>query len=238
MDAPKQCTEMRFGWTKRVTIPAWVYGFIANGDTFQVAFAVFTSGTYGNLGFLEPMHIGESEDDSCLAAGSYGVSMLGAGGGSSWAPVETPSEVWAEARGAVVGSVLGAAALIALLVWYFLRCVRAVRGNYAIDLQDEGEVEPLSALEALVTPLAMSRRSTSIGKKDMSVPRLLSEGYTAAQLSGVGHLDAGEAGPSTHTWEPENDAAYADAVLKKRPSNLRSGPVRDSSREPNGKRGG
>lgn len=143
--------------------------------------------------------------------------MLGAGGDSSWAPVETPSEVWAEARGAVVGSVLGAAALIALLVWYFLRRVRAVRGNYAIDLQDEGEVEPLSAMEALVTPLAMSRRSTSIGKKDMSVPRLLFEGYTAAQLSGVGHLDAGEAGPSTHTWEPENDAAYADAVLKKRP---------------------
>lgn len=96
------------------------------------------------------MHIGESEDDSYLAAGSYGVSMLGAGGGSSWAPVETPSEVWAEARGAVAGSVLGAAALIALLVWYFLRCVRAVRGNYAIDLQDEGEVEPLSAMEALV----------------------------------------------------------------------------------------
>lgn len=39
MDAPKQCTEMRFGWTKRVTIPAWVYGFIANGDTFRISIA-------------------------------------------------------------------------------------------------------------------------------------------------------------------------------------------------------
>lgn len=102
----RQFTEMRFGWTEPVALPAWVYGFIANGDTFQipstdpspetplswscnvrggteVVFAVFTSGTYGDLGFLEPMVVGESLDDGCLANSSHG-SMLGAGGGSSW----------------------------------------------------------------------------------------------------------------------------------------------------------
>lgn len=229
----RQCRPLWFEWDTTVDLPASVCGFIADGDTFRipitdgrpsndslrwecnvrggtrVVFAALTSGEYGNLGYWDPIRVGESEEDGCLRNGSYGASLL-ADQGNGTMP-NTAAVPTATIVGAVVGSVLGVAVVTALIAWYAVRRIRAVRRDYAIDLQDEGVGEPLSAMEALITPLKLNRDRTA-GKKP--TPQH-SEGYTALQLSGAGYADTPEAGPST--WEPEDDADYADAVRKRPP---------------------
>lgn len=55
-------------------------------------------------------------------------------------------------------------------------------------------------------------------KKSALVLQPSSDGYTALQLSGAGHLDGSEAGPSTSTdtREQEDDADHAESMSKKR----------------------
>lgn len=161
----------------------------------EVVFAVLTSGRYGDMGFLAPITVGESAQNGCLSGGSYGVTsaagpvatgggssgeLTGTGGngtpaGSPGAGTGTGASTGGEGAksntgtivGAVVGSVLGAALLLAVLLWYLLRRRRAVRTNYAVDLQDDSDGP--APVDSVVTPLTFrhdsSQTTTTLDEK-------------------------------------------------------------------------
>ncbi|EJT48452.1 hypothetical protein A1Q1_02473 [Trichosporon asahii var. asahii CBS 2479] len=269
----KQCTEMAFGFTERVPLPAGVYGFIPSGDTFkipildprasetvkwtntvragsQVVFAVLDSGTYGDMGFLEPITVGESAQNGCLSGGSYGTT-------SASGPVQTGGGSSGELRGtggngnppgghgsgtgggkggqagksntgtivgAVVGSVVGAALILGVLIWWLLRRRRAVRTNYAVDLHDESDVPGTGTMtNAMITPLTF-RHDSSQTTASMDEKGRLINGSLSSPASHSHSQNFSAPGSQGYTSQQLSGTHEGTASGSAGPSEFGSGP--------------
>lgn len=265
---------MSFGFTERVPLPAGVYGFIPNGDTFKipildprkdsllkwtntvrsgtkVVFAVLDSGTYGDMGFLEPITVGESAQNGCLSGGSYGTTAaagpIQTGGGSSGELRGTGGNGnppgghgsgtgggkggtagksnTGTIVGAVVGSVVGAALILAVVVWWLLRRRRAVRTNYAVDLHDESDVPGTGTMtNAMITPLTFRQDSNQTTGSVDEKGRLLNGGSLSSPGSHSHSQNFSAPGSHGYTSQQLSGTHEGTASGSAGPSEFGSGP--------------
>lgn len=237
------CDVMTFEFGNQIPLPAALYGFISGGESFsipirdsrtsqlnwacnvragnEVGFAVLTSGTFGNMGFLEPYHVGPSfsNNTDCLQNGSFGrVQKFGT---SNYRPPTKSNR--GTIIGAVVGGVVGAALVLAAVCWWLLRRWRAARTPYVIDLQDDSDEPAPGTATADLTPLMpfhhdprQSRPPVNEkGRPYPSAPSGSVPGYTSALLSniayayedtGTGNASASANNDQTAEIEPAIDA--------------------------------
>ena len=212
--------------------------------------AVLDSGTYGDMGFLEPITVGESAQNGCLSGGSYGTT-------SASGPVQTGGGSSGELRGtggngnppgghgsgtgggkggqagksntgtivgAVVGSVVGAALILGVLIWWLLRRRRAVRTNYAVDLHDESDVPGTGTMtNAMITPLTF-RHDSSQTTASMDEKGRLINGSLSSPASHSHSQNFSAPGSQGYTSQQLSGTHEGTASGSAGPSEFGSGP--------------